>query len=253
MEDFSLPQARPFDLPGGSHGVLLIHGFTGSPAHMRLVGEGLNERGFSVRGILLPGHGQTPEAMARATWQDWLYASREAAADMRKRFSAFTVAGLSMGGCLALLLAAQMEADACVTIAAPMKSTNPFRNLAPVVAPFHPMIGKRVDGDTRPGLIPGYDIGYDSFPTASVHHLSVLIRRARQNLHLVHCPVLAVQSHGDRVVTADSPELILRGVSSRVKEQLWLEDAPHVCTVSPEYPKIVAGMAAFLGKLLARQ
>ena len=248
MQDFSLPQAQPFEFPEGNHGVLLIHGFTGSPAHMRLIGEGLRDKGFAVRGILLPGHGETPEAMGKAAWQDWVRASREAAQEMRERYERLTVAGLSMGGCLALMLAEQMDADACVTIAAPIKTTNRFRAVAPAASLVCPMIRKKADG-ARDSLLAEYDIGYDSYPTASVHHLSVIIRKARQDLHLIHCPVLAIQSHGDKTVTADSPALILSGVSSAVKAQLWLNDAPHVCTISSEYPKIVEGMGDFLKKL----
>ena len=248
MLDFSAPQAQPFLFAEGEHGVLLIHGFTGSPAHLRLIGEGLRDNGFSVRGILLPGHGEYPEAMAKATWQDWFQASREAAAEMRKQYRFFTVAGLSMGGCLALMLAEQMDADACVTIAAPMKTTARFRALAPVAALVHPMVQKRADG-SRNTLDAAYDIGYDSYPMRSVHHLSVIMARARKDLALIRCPVLAIQSHGDKTVTPDSPEIILNGVSSKIKAQLWLEDAPHVCTISPEYPKIIQGMAEFLRRV----
>ena len=64
MQDFSSPQGKPFDFPEGNHGVLLIHGFTGSPGHMRPLGEKLREAGFAVRGILLPGHGESPEALS---------------------------------------------------------------------------------------------------------------------------------------------------------------------------------------------
>ena len=247
MQDFSVPQAQAFDFGTGEHGVLLIHGFTGSPAHMRLIGEGLRDNGFAVRGILLPGHGENPEAMAKATWQDWFRASREAAAEMRKQYRYLTVAGLSMGGCLALMLAEQMEADACVTIAAPMKTMTKFRSLASVAALVHPMVHKRADG-SRASLINDYDIGYDSYPMQSVAHLSAIMRRARRDLSLVHCPVLVIQSHGDKTVTPDSPEIILDGVSSKIKAQLWLEEAPHVCTISPEYPRIVREMTDFLRK-----
>ena len=247
MEDFSLPQAQPFDFPEGDHGILLIHGFTGSPAHMRLLGEGLKEKGFAARGMLLPGHGETPRALGNAKWQDWLLACRREARDMREKYRRFTVAGLSMGGCLALMIAAQMEADACITIAAPMKTVKRFRALAPAAALVHPMIYKRADG-ARQTLDQAYDIGYGSYPTKSVGQLSAVIRRAKQGLHLIQCPILAIQSHGDKTVTADSPDLILKGVSSRVKAQLWLDSAPHVCTISPEYQKIVNGMADFLKK-----
>ena len=245
MENDLLKNAGPFDFPAGDHGVLLIHGFTGSPAHMRLIGDGLRERGFAVRGMLLPGHGGKPEDMAKAGWQDYLRAVREQALDMRERYKTFSVAGLSMGGCLALWTAEQIGADACVAIAAPMKTTARFRSLAPLLAPFHPVIHKRADG-ARATLIAEYDVGYRSYPTSSVHDLSVVIRRSRADLHLIRCPVLVIQSRGDRTVTPDSPDIILRGVGSQRKEQLWLDSAPHVCTISPEHPKITEKMASFL-------
>lgn len=56
-ENFAHPNAQPFLLEGGEDAVLLIHGFTGSPAHMRTVGEAINGAGFTAKGILLPGHG----------------------------------------------------------------------------------------------------------------------------------------------------------------------------------------------------
>lgn len=245
MQDFSLPQAQPFDFPEGDHGILLIHGFTGSPAHMRLIGEGLKEKGFAVRGILLPGHGQMPEALDQVKWQDWLLACRQAARDMREKYRRFTAAGLSMGGCLALMIAEQMQADACVTIAAPMKTVNRLRVLAPAVAFMHPMIHKQADG-ARATLNQAYDIGYSSYPTASVGQLSAVIRAAKRDLHLIRCPLMTIQSRGDKTVTPDSPDMILNGASSMVKAELWLESAPHVCTISPEYEKIVNGMADFL-------
>ncbi len=247
MQDFSLPQAQPFDFPEGDHGVLLIHGFTGSPAHMRLVGEGLRDKGFAVRGIRLAGHGETPEALGRATWQDWLLACRQEARDMREKYRHFSVCGLSMGGCLALMIAEQMRPDACVAIAAPMKTVKRFRSLAPIAALVRPMVYKQADG-ARKTLNQDYDIGYSSYPTASIGQLSAIIRRAKHDLNLIECPVMTIQSHGDRTVTADSPEIILQGVSSPVRAKLWLDEAPHVCTISPEYGKIVDGIAGFLKK-----
>ena len=247
MQDFSSPLAKPFDFPEGKHGVLLIHGFTGSPAHMRLIGEGLRKRGFAVKGMLLPGHGESPEAMGRVTWQDWVLAARQEAGKLRDLYPRFSVAGLSMGGDLALLLAAGMDPAACVTIAAPIKTTNRFRHAASLAAPFHPMIQKKADG-SRDTLDPEYDIGYDEYPTSSVHHLNVIMSRARQNLSDIRCPVLTIQSRKDETVTPDSPSIILREVSSAVKAQMWLKDAPHVCTISPEYPLIVDAMADFLRK-----
>ena len=70
------PQARDFTLPGGSTAVLMIHGFTATPAQMRQLGGYLGEQGYTVRGMLLPGHGATVEEMLKSGWQQWLAAAR---------------------------------------------------------------------------------------------------------------------------------------------------------------------------------
>ncbi len=250
MQDFSDPLAQPFDLPGGEHGVLLIHGFTGSPGHMRKIGDALNARGFSVRGVKLPGHIESPEAMGKASWQDWLLAVREAATDMRAKHRFFTAAGLSMGGDLALILAQTTDLTACVTLSAPMKTTNPLQPFSALFAPVMPMIRKRPGG--RGTLDPAYDYGYDEYPTSKVRDLTVLMNRARRDLPLVHCPLLAVQSKKDKTVSADSLDIILSRASSTVKASLWLEESPHVVTISPEYMKIADAMATFLRDAEAR-
>lgn len=247
MNPFDLPQAQPFEIERGDHGVLLIHGFTGSPAHMRMIGDGLAEQGFSVRGIRLPGHGTCPEDMKNVGWQDWLLAVRLAAREMAEKYRHFSVAGLSMGGVLSLILAQEMQLTACVPIAAPIRIYNPFRRLALVMSPFIPMIGWGSDDGTP--FDPGsYHIGYRRYPTRSVHDLSVLMDKAEKDLGLIHCPVLSIQSRMDKTVTADSPERIMKGVSSREKAVLWLETSPHVCTITDEKEKVICAMEAFLRK-----
>ena len=88
-----------------------------------------------------------------------------------------------------------------------------------------------------------YDYGYPGFPTRCGAHLDKLIRMARRDLHAVTCPVLVVQSRADETITADSADVILGGVSSGRKGALWLEDVPHVCTLSRERENIVATLA----------
>ena len=119
-KDFSAPECQPFHLEGGDHAVLLLHGFTGTAAHMRPLGELLHAQGFTVEGVNLPGHAQSMEAMAQTHWQDWLDAAKEAFCRLQARYQQVSVAGLSMGGCIALLIAEQMHPVSVITISAPM-------------------------------------------------------------------------------------------------------------------------------------
>ena len=96
--DFSDAACQPFLLEGGDHGVLLLHGFTGSAAHMRPLGEAMNRHGFTVMGVNLPGHAVSMDDMARTGWQDWLDAAKDAFLQLQSRCRYASVAGLSMGG-----------------------------------------------------------------------------------------------------------------------------------------------------------
>ena len=243
--------AQPFFLEGGENAVLLTHGFTGSAGHMRPIGDCLNAAGFTVKGILLPGHGTSLAEMRKSTWHDWLEAEFTAVRELKERYRTVTVAGLSMGGCLSLIAAEQMQADACVTLSAPMKTLQKFTWMAPALALVKPEImwQNGAVNDTR-RLDPEYNIGYAGMPTARVADLNRLMKQARKNLYSITCPLLIVQSHGDETISPDSAQIIYDGASSAVKQMLWVEEVPHVCTISREKDHIAQVMVDFLKKSL---
>ena len=236
---FEREVCRPFYHRGGDNGILLVHGFTGSASHMRKLADGLAARGRTVRTINLPGHATTEEDMARADWQIWLQAVKEAALEMMGVLRTFTVCGLSMGGVLALLAAEQMKVDGCVPISAPMAVKNRFLSLAGPASLFVRRISWGAPGERAERLDPEYDFGYTGFPTAKGADLNHLIRLARRNLFNITCPILCVQSSGDETIWEGSADCILEGVGSEVRRKLWLSGVPHVCTISPELPAIV--------------
>ena len=244
--DFSVPEAQPFLLEGGEHGVLLIHGFTGSAAHMRPLGELLHAQGFTVQGINLPGHAKRPEAMLFTDWQAWLNAAREACTTLKQRCRYVSAAGLSMGGVLTLLLAEENGLTAAVPISAPMGSKKAPLSMAPLIAPFMPMTWWSADGERQKQLDQRYDLGYPCFPTRCAGDLARLIRLARQDLGQVTCPVLAVQSRADETIIPESARIIMQGIHSEQKGTLWLEEAPHTCTVSRACPQMAQEIGSFL-------
>lgn len=207
--DFSSPLCQPYEVRQGEHGVLLMHGFAGSAAHMRPLAEGLVQQGFGVRTINLPGHATTLEDMRRCSWQDWLNAAKEAFREMKEQYRFVSVTGLSMGGCLTLMIAEQSDPTAIAPISAPMGVLNRWFPLARFAAPFLPEISWQARKDDA--LTPDYDLGYTGFPTKSAVDLRRIIHEARNNLCAVTCPVLCVQSSGDQVITPDSADVILQG------------------------------------------
>ena len=114
-----IPTAEPFFFPGGPTGVLLVHGFTGAPKEMRWMGEYLAKQGYTVLGVRLAGHATQPADMLRVTWQDWLTSVEDGWHLLRGAADQVFVAGLSMGGTLALLLASQVEVAGVIAMSTP--------------------------------------------------------------------------------------------------------------------------------------
>ena len=246
---FDRPVCQPVDVQGDGNGILLMHGFTGSPAHMRMLADDLAERGYTVRSICLPGHASTEEEMAKESWQSWLQAAKTAVLEMKKTCKTVTVCGLSMGGVLALLLAEQMQVDACIPISAPMATKNRFLCLSGVMGKVIPRISWGDHPERSVALNADYDFGYTGFPTAKGADLYHLIRLARKNLFNITCPVLAVQSEDDETIWEGSADCILNGVGSEKKWKLWLHGVPHVCTISQEEPAIRDGIVKVLEQI----
>lgn len=243
---FANEVCQPFLFQGGPCGILLIHGFTGSVAHMRPLGEMLHACGYSVMGINLSGHAQTENAMALSDWKQWLRDAKQAVKALRELCSTVVVGGLSMGGVIALILAAEGVVDACIPISAPLGVKNKLMPLAKWVAPLYPRISWRSQQARHEMLNQQYDYGYSGFPTRKAVDLQCLISMAKRTLSQVACPVLCVQSYKDETVWEGSAEAIVRGIGSLNKRVLWLKEAPHVCTLSAELPDIVTAIDNFL-------
>ncbi len=244
--NFSDTNAQPFCLEGGAHGILLLHGFTGSAGHMRPIGEELNRQGFTVLGIQLPGHGTRMEDMQNVHWQDWLQSAKEGFLKLKGRCDTVSVAGLSMGGVLTLLLAQQMRVNAAIVMSTPMALKTRLASLAPIASRFTPLTYWKGDEQREKLLDQRYDYGYPGFPTARIGDLMHLIRLARRNLFAVTCPTLVVQSRADNAVHPNSADIILQGIRSEKKAVLWLDDMPHVVTISREYQRIAKAIGEFL-------
>ena len=243
---FDQEVCKPFYHHGSENGILLVHGFTGTCAHMRKLADALAQRGYTVRSINLPGHASTEADMAKANWQQWLHAVKEACFEMMQELEAFTVCGLSMGGVLALLAAQQMKVDACIPISAPMAVKNRMFPFAGMVSPFIPRIAWKHAGSRSVQLDRNYDFGYSGFPTAKAADLHYLIQLARKNLFNITCPILCIQSEADQIIWKGSAEEILENVSSEIRQKLWLRDVPHVCTLSSELPAITNAVDAMM-------
>lgn len=237
----------PFYSDSGTIGVLLLHGFTGSPASLRPLAEQLAAAGYRVSLPVLPGHGTTWQQLAVTSWQDWSdYAERELLA-LRRSCDRVFVVGLSMGGALALRLAARRSDDVAglVLVNPALTAKNPLLGLAGVlkhVVKTTPGVGNDI---AQPGQ---NEHAYDLTPTASAHELSKLWADLRPYLDLVICPMLIFRSAIDHVVPKSSLEIIRRQTSSMDVTEVVLANSYHVATLDFDAPLIEQRTLAFVAE-----
>jgi carboxylesterase len=122
-----------------------------------------------------------------------------------------------------------------------------------VASRFTPVTYWKGDEQREKLLDQKYDYGYPGFPTARIVDLMHLIRLARRNLFNITCPTLVMQSRADNTIAPNSADIILQGIRSEKKAVLWLDDVPHVVTISREYQRIAKAMGEFLQSAQATQ
>jgi carboxylesterase len=226
-----LPDSEPWSSrDGGPHGVLVLHGYTGSPSSMRALAKAFAGAGFHVELPLLPGHGTTPEDLAATTFRDWLGAAEEALARLQADADRVVVAGLSMGGALTVWLAAtHPELAGIVTInpvvEAPAAS---FREaLETSIAQgveFFPAVGSDIaDPAFR-------EVAYDRTPLRPLITAFDAGAELAAKLPDITCPVLIFTSPNDHVVEPSSSDFLAAHVSGPV-ERVTCERSFHVATL----------------------
>ncbi len=251
MSDYFHPLVAPFHIDGErSDAVLLIHGWTGSPAHLRPLASILNDAGFTVRAPLLAGHGTVVADMVGTGWRDWVRSATEAALELTADGRPLHLVGLSMGGLISLLLAPVLEAASVTTINAPQVVRNRRARLAGVYRG-----SDRIDpGDPPVPVAPAmreYQQQYDARPIGTVAELGDLIAAARRNLESVTCPALVIQSKTDETVQPKSAEIIFDGLGSAEKGLVWLENSRHVATLDDERDVIAGAILEHLEAVVA--
>jgi len=229
-------------------GVLFCHGFTGTPQSLRSWAGEVAAAGYHVELPRLPGHGTTWQEMNRTGWQDW-YATVDAAlARLRERCGTVFVAGLSMGGCLALRLAEEHgdRIDGLVLVNPFVRMSDPKLRLLPVLRRLTGSVRGISSDIKKPETL---ELAYDRTPLHALASLLLMSAGVVQNLDTVTQPVLLLRSVTDHVVPADNGPLILDRISSTDVTQVLLEDSYHVATLDHDADRIVKESLAFFGRL----
>jgi carboxylesterase len=245
----SIPDATPYLHDGASGvGVLLSHGFTGSPVGLRPWAEDLAAAGHSVVLPLLPGHGTSWQEMNSTTWQDWYAELSRGFARLTDRCDHVVVGGLSMGGALVtrLTLDHPDRISGLVLVNPAFKVEDPRMKALPLlqrVLPSLPGIGNDIKK-------PGQDEGcYDRIPLKALYSQTQLWAEVVAALPQVRTPVLLFRSPEDHIVPASSSALFLeRCGSTDVHEELLL-NSYHVATIDNDAPTIFAMTRDFIDRV----
>jgi carboxylesterase len=242
----SLP-ATPDRTGGRPTGVLLLHGFTGSPASMKPWGRYLAEQGYGVDVPRLPGHGTTWQELNRTGWADWYAEVERSFEKLQADCDQVVVGGLSMGASLVLRLAADRGREvAGIVVVNPAVNTERKDVLA---LPVLKWLVRSFPGITNDIKKPGVEEhGYTRTPLKAAHSMFRAGRVLARDLHRVTAPLLVFHSEEDHVVDDATVPLIAARVSSTDLTERTLRDSYHVATLDNDAPQIFEESAEFIAR-----
>jgi carboxylesterase len=233
------------DKKNGHIGIVLVHGFTGSPAAMRPWAEYLNARGYSVRVPLLPGHGTKPADLNEVAWPAWPAKVTAEINELDKHCSQIFVAGLSMGGGTTLHVAAELgEKLTGIILVNPMIHV---RGISPTLAfaiSRFVKFGKSVGNDIKRAGITEYS--YDKMPYRGIHQLLTMLKLTRAALPSVKVPMQLFHSVEDHTLPVSNTEIIMREIGSANKSRIELLNSYHVATIDHDSELIFANSLTFI-------
>lgn len=233
-----LPGAESFFYKGNEIGILLCHGFVGTPQSVGELGKLLADKGFTVLAPRLKGHGTNILELEACCYTDWIKDVEQAYLKLKKICRIVFIAGQSMGGILAVHLAAKYkEISGVITINAALH--------VPGYESFENQSEPRYIPEGKPDIkAEGIEeITYSAVPITAVHNLLNLIKSVKPKLSNVSCPALIFKSEEDHVVPPDSSDTLYEKVSSTMKQIISLDNSYHVASM--DYDKeIIADKTA---------
>lgn len=246
---------RPYYLEGGDAGVLLLHGFTGTPQAMRYLSRELHQAKFTVSVPVIKGHGTHVEDLEQTEWQDWYRSAEAAFHELKSQCKVVMVAGLSMGGLLAArlahhhpgtikalgLMATPLFLDSfLIDMVFPTIWKTPLKKFYKYQTKYQPAI-------KDPGARRRYQ-AYSKIPVASVAALLELQKKVRPELKHIRQPSMIIHSLYDETVPYGNVDYIKATLASKEIKTVTLKKSNHIITVDYEKDVVAKQLIRFFKK-----
>lgn len=255
VEQYYLPGAEPFYIPGGRVGCLVLHGLMSSPGEVRWLGEHLGALGFTVYGARLPGHGADYHDAARVRWRDWLGSALDGVHLLRGACQRVFLIGHSIGGVVCLLAATTVPVDGVAVLASPLRYYSRTIRFSPWLrhvlryfdTPDRSDLPDRVRAEqARRGEPVRGRVRYDRWAGSAVAEAYLLSQITLERLSLVTAPLLTLYATGDDVAPFENSALIASRVGSAVVEAHTLQHSGHNLTLDCERERVFELVSAFV-------
>lgn len=240
------PRAEPFFLTGSKErAILFLHGLTGSPSEVYPTSLCLNQNyGYTVSAPLLPGHGSHPRFLNRTSWQDWFDAALQELSFLLSSYERVWIAGLSMGGLLALHAARWVDGlQGAISINAPLYPRGSafitVSSMLGFIRPYHPKRNVRQLKE----LAARGRYTYDVMPVKAFRTMMDLRNQVKEEARAISVPVLIIQGKQDEVVQPISGPHLARMISG--SKLISLDHSEHIATMGPDSEYVGQAIAEF--------
>lgn len=240
-------QPRPFTFEAGPRAVLLLHGFTGHSADVRMLGRFLEKKGYTSHAPIYRGHGLPPEELLKASPDDWWEDVQKSFQHLRDLgYQEIAVAGLSMGGALGLKLAYSEQIMGVIPMCTPMF----FDNEKQLTAGFELFSKEYKQLEQKDELTINNELQklMENVPE-TFELIGEFVEDVNKNVDMIYTPTMVVQAGKDEMINPESANYIYDHVETDHKEIKWYDEAGHVITLSQEKDQLHEDIYAFLESL----
>ncbi|MGC4377679.1 carboxylesterase [Fictibacillus sp. Mic-4] len=242
---YTLP--KPFLWEEGKRAVLLLHGFTGSSADVRMLGRYLQKKGYTCHAPHYKGHAVPPEELLHTGPDDWWQDVMGGYNLLKEKgYEEIAVCGLSLGGVFSLKLAASHPVKGVIPMCAPMNAKTEEKIYEGVLEYAREFKGRE---DKTEEQIEQEMEEFKKIPMNTLNELRELITGVRNSVDMVYAPTFVVQARHDEMIDINSANIIYEEVQSTVKKIKWYEHSTHVITLGKEKEQLHEDIYEFLESL----